>query len=503
MNINHINQLAPKPGRFFVNALWMAAVAIAMGLAFDYFFYEKSLGVGFPIFVMLLLGVIVRLSWRLETEVRFASWELVGPLLFFAVMVFVRENTQLTVLNVLISAYLLILLLNSVWYPNIRRLRFLNYILPAMTLPFKWIGSFFLLFLDIVSLHEAGEHRKTLGQILRGVVITLPVIAALILLLSNVDPVIEEALHDVLNFTIEPEIIVRGLEVLLVSGMVLGMLGCISVKAKVDVQKPTETQTRSSHLGRLETTILLGSINAVFMIFFLLQISYLFGGAEYFQVQEITYASYAHKGFFELVVIAMICLAIIRAVEVFTQKVEARLPRAVNYLNALMAVQLLMLMLSAFQRLALYEEAYGFTVMRIFGHTIIIGMGIVLLLLLIKILYERTNNQFTFQVFATFIALMAVLNIINIEDMIVRQNMLRFDESAKLDTYYLTDLSSDAVPALIDAYETSDGQVREDFSDALDVKQYRLRSQSEDGPWQSIHLSRFLANRHLHGINFD
>ncbi len=82
-------------------------VALALGWSVDLLFYDKALGVSFPLFVLLVLIALFGLS-RLEgvPPARRNLW-LLAPLLFFAGMVFVRANAFLTVLNVGASLALL------------------------------------------------------------------------------------------------------------------------------------------------------------------------------------------------------------------------------------------------------------------------------------------------------------------------------------------------------------------------------------------------------------
>src|SRR5207244_2088993 len=58
-------------------------------------------------------------------------------------------------------------------------------------------------------------------------------------------------------------------------------------------------------IGNVESTIFLGSVNALFLAFIMVQLAYLFGGQANISAQGFTYAEYARKGFFELVAVAV------------------------------------------------------------------------------------------------------------------------------------------------------------------------------------------------------
>src|SRR5437588_5913063 len=73
-------------------------VALALGWGTDFLFYGRTLGISVPIFVALLIGALFVLG-RLESVRVSRNLWLLAPLLFFAIMVFVRANTTLTSLN--------------------------------------------------------------------------------------------------------------------------------------------------------------------------------------------------------------------------------------------------------------------------------------------------------------------------------------------------------------------------------------------------------------------
>src|SRR3712207_1358302 len=78
----------------------MLLVALMLGWSADALFYGKSVGISVLLFVLLLLVTLFGLG-RMENvrPARRNLW-LLAPLLFFAVMVFVRANPLLTFLNV-------------------------------------------------------------------------------------------------------------------------------------------------------------------------------------------------------------------------------------------------------------------------------------------------------------------------------------------------------------------------------------------------------------------
>ena len=75
-------------------------VALVLGWSVDLLFYSKALGISVPLFVLLLLVALFGLGWLEGVRPARRNLWLLVPLLFFAVMVFVRANPFVTFLNV-------------------------------------------------------------------------------------------------------------------------------------------------------------------------------------------------------------------------------------------------------------------------------------------------------------------------------------------------------------------------------------------------------------------
>ena len=103
-------------------------------------------------------------------------------------------------------------------------------------------------------------------------------------------------------------------------------------------------------------------IDAVVGLFVGLQIAYLFGGQDTLVAAGMTYSDYARRGFFELVAAA--CLA--GAVAVVLEATVAR--RSRPYIAALLGLLALtgVVLVSAALRLRLYQDAYGWTELRLY-----------------------------------------------------------------------------------------------------------------------------------------
>ncbi len=92
-------------------------------------------------------------------------------------------------------------------------------------------------------------------------------------------------------------------------------------------------------------------------------------------------------------------------------------------LSTAMIVQVIGIMVSAFTRLLLYEQAYGFTTLRLYSHIFIILLGIIFCLLIYKIHWDSRENMFALCTFISIILFLIGMNLLNPDLFIARQNI--------------------------------------------------------------------------------
>ena len=158
-----------------------------------------------------------------------------------------------------------------------------------------------------------------------------------------------------------------------------------------------------------------------------------------------------------------------------------------------MVVLVGVILVSAYQRLRLYEAAYGFSRLRTYTHAFMICLGILLAAVLVLEILQR-ERLFMTAVLLVGVGFAASLNLLNVDAFIVSQNVLRAAEGHELDVAYLASLSPDAVPALADAYTSTvlPAGVRQAVGAALVCMQPRT-SASFDRDWRSYSLANAWA----------
>jgi hypothetical protein len=234
--------------------------------------------------------------------------------------------------------------------------------------------------------------------------------------------------------------------------------------------------------ARVEWVAPLAVLNAVFAAFVAVQFAAFFGGrAHLVNTPGLTAAEYARSGFFQLLAVCVLTLAVIAAALRWVDDAErTRLRLLLGPLCILTGVVLL----SAALRLHHYEEAFGYTRLRLFVDASMAVIAVVLVLLLLAGASWRAGWLPRAVIVTAALTLLA-LNVINADAFIARRNISRAHAGAALDTAYLSGLSADAVPELLLLPEPQ----RSCVLDRLRARVDRL----DDAGWPGWNISRSSA----------
>ena len=205
---------------------------------------------------------------------------------------------------------------------------------------------------------------------------------------------------------------------------------------------------------------------------------------------DFTYAEYARRGFFELLTVTLINFSLVISSIRFTRKDGKLVTRTVQILHSLLIICTVVILSSAFLRMSLYEEVYGYTYLRVLTHSFMIFLFVLFVIAFYKIWNERISLLKPYIV-VTLGAYM-ILNFANIDVLIAKNNLDRYFETGKLDTEYFRNLSYDSIPVLVNL--ANDKNVSHVIKDYL-VEQQEVLSKEQS--WQSFNLSRHKAKEVL------
>jgi hypothetical protein len=473
--------------------------ALVISIITDRLISNNMLGdlVGLWILLMLVAGGLwLRLIGVMPAR---SAWPLIGMVAGFAVLALVRRDETSPLFSVTGG------LLGGLWlaasYRDGRWMTggLLTWSIQAALLLWSLLSGGVITIAQLLGAWRRSDQREphgrwaTLLAVLRGTVLALPVLLVFGALLGSADPRYAERLDAAwraLRLTSFEDLIGH----IALIGVVLMVL--IGVYRHAAIRRPyagiLPTAPSSRFLGSIESSSILGAVIVLFGSFLAVQVEYLFGGQALLEARSLRYADYARAGFDELVTVALGAIVLLIGTSIIARRDTRAEQRRFTVLFGTIAAMVLVLLGSAFQRLLLYEQAYGFTGARIAAHLLMIWLA---LLFVALVVLEAIGRQRT-MVLACVIAAAGFagsLGIGNVDELIVRQNVAR---ASKIDFTHLANLSSDAVPALAELMQdpATPAPTRAALHNVLACHQARLERQGER------HFSDWQAQRILDSI---
>ncbi len=477
-------------------ARWAVGIAFGLGLAFELLLDGHMPGVSVPLWIGLCvvgLLLVARLE-RADISLQGAIWPVI---VLSLAMVFPFRLEPLTIgLTVVLGLLALTIWVDTLLPGDLFRFGWLDLLRSTLLTPLLMLVRPWAVLGDAWhrSVREEGWRRPTFS-ILRGVLLALPILAVFTALLASADVVFAGYVEDVLLWLdLERllDLLSRAVVILFTAIISLGALA-VGLQTRRDRRRSGEDRPLvSPFLGYTETMVVLVLMDLLFAAFVAIQFAYLFGGEANISLRGYTYAEYARRGFGELVFTAALSLGLIYLLAQITRRQSARQVRGFNLLSALQVVLLGVVLVSAFRRLVLYEDAYGFTRLRTYTHVAIGWIGLALVVFVILLLSDRLR-RFAPAAFLGAAGFALTLALVNIDAFIVERNSQRYAQTGKLDIHYLLQLTDDAVPSLAAFSQVAPPDDRELLLAELSCRFSRLRRWQATQPWPSTHWSRLRA----------
>lgn len=452
-------------------SLLLLGEAGALGVLGNALFAGTGLGLNAPIWTAALLCAAAVLAGRTETELEGEGRWMALPALLFAAALAWRASPTLTALNLLA---LLAALMLGAWRARGGELgdtALGRWILGVgATASYAAAGLLVVVFARVGwrSLAPAGRSARLLA-VARGVLLAVPLLLVFNALFASADPVFAQAVRGLFRWDGEA---VAGtvFRTLFWSWAAAGVLWAALQAPQGEVS--TDALPRPT-LGTTEVATVLALLDGLFLSFVAVQFRYLFGGQAWVSRSlETGWGEYARRGFFELVWVAALALPMLLALHALLREKGGRGERVFRVLAGVLVALLFVVMVSAVQRMRLYQAAYGLTELRLYTTAFMGWLGLVLAWFAATVLRGRARRFPRGAVMSGF-AVVAALNVLNPDALIARTNLARAERTGKLDTVYLSRLSADAAPAVarglgrLEMAPLDACVLREDLRDAL------------------------------------
>lgn len=471
--------------------MYTIGIALILAIIYEKFFNDKQTGVSIPIFYMMFMGFFL---WSVREKVSFKKgigFIIIVPTLLITLNYSIHSNDFLNSLNgimimVLTAVSTVLIRYDNIKWDNsglIRKVfsRSLIAIVENLSKPFIFIKS-------SITVKNIKEKNPTKRNILRGVFISIPLLFVILVLLTSADMVFKNYVMNFSNIFKDislGKIISNLLVVIIAFTLIFSYIW--SFKYSCDVSKDNK-----EHANWEPVTILtiLFMINIVYLLFSIVQFSYLYGGGNNFIPQEFTYSEYARKGFFELVAVTIINFTILISCIKFIKKDNKKANIITNVFLTILVAFTFNMLFSAHYKMSLYEQSYGFTYLRIYVHLFMFMLFILFVVTLIGIWNRKIQLKVILIVIV--LSMYILLNYINVDKIIAQKNIDIYYKTQKIDVQYLRDLSYDAIPEIIRLKNDSNHDVATQVNNYLEDLKVEL---SKENTWYEFNYSKYRARK--------
>jgi hypothetical protein len=428
------------------------AFALLIGVAGDALLRAGPVGAAFPLWIALLAAGAVALCHRADRPLsREATGWLVVAVLFAAGLAW-RESDLLDFVDLLAAFGALAMaaialserraglfaarLRDTIWaMANIVRSTALGVVPLAL------------------QASDGATSREPRGTRVLPALRTALIVVVLLLvfgsLLRGADPIFASLvkLPDVDLGEIASHLVVIGFFTWLVGGWARGALRTGEGRFRAPDRLPLE-------IGLVDVTAALGTLNALFALFVLIQLGWFFGGEQFLRAQTgLTVAEYARRGFFQMVWVVVLVVPLLLATRAALRPGGA-VARRHTMLSLPLIVLLCVMILSAVARMRLYVSYYGLTTERFYPLVLMGWLALVLVWFALTVLRDR-GRPFAGGALVSGLVALALLNLVAPDAIVARANVARASQASTarsgLDFMHLASLSGEAAPIAVAA----------------------------------------------------
>ena len=413
-------------------------LAVVLGILADRLLPEGPAGPGFALWILLLGAAAVFLARRAGSPGvgAVAGWSALATAAAAATILRDTEILILMMWLVLISAASMVLL--RAGGVRLWETRPADHILGLVLVPGRAAAGLVPLLTAIQP--PQGSSRRRLVAVGRGILLSAPLLLLFGALFASADAGFDRFATTMIRMWSE-DFLTHLLIVLVFSWIAAGLLSGVRARR---LPSPLSRLT-PPRLGSEETAVVLGLLALLFLTFVGFQLGYLFGGREAIEAASgLTLAEYARRGFFELMVVGVVTIAVLLVADALT---TAR--RLFRWLAAVLVACALVILVSAVQRLMLYTDAFGLTVDRIAAATVMAWVAAVLVLFSGTVLRERPGRFSSGALIAGIVAAFSLV-LLDPGEIAARSILDRAAAGERAaDVAYLARLGADAVPTIL------------------------------------------------------
>ncbi len=446
-------------------------VCLAMGFFYTFCFYKNPSSITWPLFSAVGYLVLCMLFKRLGLTIKKDSWFLIGTSFLVSLSMCLTGSPFLHACSRLALLLLLAVFLNHQLYED-RAWQTGTWLIAILKYGVSLIGLFPVPFRHAVVYAKSGKAAKSKNVllVLSGICASIPLTVLLVWLLGSADAVfsnlISRLFHDFFRL---------GTLISMSAGSLFAAVVFYSILCTRFAPPKVRAEVCCKKGNPLAAVSFLGAIVLFYGAFCAIQIYCLFlrqGSLP----ESMTYAQYAHQGFYQLVFVIFINLALVLG---FLKYIRPTL--LLRLTLAFLSICTVIMTFSAAYRMVLYVASYHLTLLRLLVLWFL-AMVTVLMAGIFRLIFRDGFPLFRYGlvVISVFYVALAFAR----PDAVIARYNLTHESISHSDLHYLQSLSVDAAPALLEYLPTDESC----FKPWGSRKQY-LQSFINHQPERSLSLS--------------
>lgn len=463
------------------------------------FWIDKS-WISFQIFIIIYLLSLVLICRRVKIKLDLKIYLIILSIVAFSIFKAIRIGDFISWLNNFAIIFLNLFLITIIIKRKIENIKLSDYFIWYIRLivsPIFWIFLWLKQFLELkLNIKKIIDWKYI--NVVKWVFMTIPILYIFISLFASSDLIFWNFVKNFfdLSFLFNFDVNIRIINIIFFSIIFIWFFSFLII-THFEFEKETEKEIVFDNKKHIEINIMLTSIVLLFITFVFLQINYLFAWEQAILSQWYTYAEYAKSWFYELIIIAIIVFILLWKIDdyLYSHKKVSE-SKTYKILSSMLIILTIIILLSAFYRLYLYENAYWFTETRFYSYVFIITLWLSLIVILIRIYEFIKEWHFIFSIFSLYLLSLFICNIINPESLITIHNLNKqYIWTQRTDFSYIERRSADAIDNMLKSYDSSKGK------DKISLKK-ELCSMLEDinenkANWKEFNFANYYAHNKL------
>ena len=433
-----------------------ALFSVVIGFVFCEFALFRGLSFGMPVFFAAAYALIIGYGRKSRSIDVKKGAALLAPIVLLLLCNAVYGNPVLNALNFPALFFFAVLHLMSMFgarsYPALTKELFVDFLNGFFVRTVMNLDKIFVI--SAKGVKEKGG-RKLGWRILLGFLVCIPVLAVIIALLSSADKAFESLVRKIGDI-IGNRILEYLFKIFLGAVLAVPLFGAVYSFRYKKGRPDAKAVTLPAKLDPAVAYTVLSLVCAVYFVFLFVQFNYMFLAFAGRLPENFIYSEYARRGFFELAAVAAINLAISAAAYVFSPKKSGKPAVALKVLLLTLSFVTLVIIGSAFAKMAMYMDVFGLTRLRVWTSWFMILTAAVFLMTIVKVLSSKFSVVKAVCVFFTVWYL--VLNLAGTDAVVAKFNVEKYrsDTSTVLDVGMFYRLSDSMVPFALDILKETD-----------------------------------------------